>query len=111
MPSVDIITKNDIYILTYNNKRAGANFVLKHQEKKTSGQDITHELDKFSSGNFNQMIGNNEACPNYVKVYKAGGLYGIEAKFSDEQEFSNYMKAQYTSGMSGSGYLYSYIVD
>lgn len=111
MPSGDIITKNDIYILTYNNKRAGANFVLKHQEKKTSGQDITHELDKFSSGNFNQMIENNEACPNYVKVYKAGGLYGIEAKFSDEQEFSNYMKAQYTSGMSGSGNLYSYIVD
>lgn len=98
----------EIYILTYNNKRAGANFVLKRKSLVT---DATLNSYKFSSGNFNQMIENNEECPNYVKVYNAGGLYGIEAKFSDENEFINYMKSQYISSMSSGVNLYDYIDD
>lgn len=99
---------SEIYILTYNNKKAGANFVLKRKSLVT---DATLKSYKFSSGNFNQMLENNEACPNYVKVYNAGGLYGTEAKFSDENEFINYMKSQYIPSMSSGVNLYDYIDD
>lgn len=88
----DIIGRGQKIGLEYL-KNIGSNFLMGSYSESNAGTPVTAHF-RFSSSDFEDYIDSN-GCPDFVKVYYAGGGKGIEVSSASKDEF---LKNSYYSG-------------